>query len=53
MDYYFTKHPNITTIYNDDLNTNYLQKVFEMPSLKAWVKRPSGQIKRGEKHKRF
>ncbi len=31
------KHTNITTIYNQYLIRNYLQKIFKMPSSEAWV----------------
>ncbi len=31
------KHTNITTIYNEYENTDYLIKLFKMPSWEAWA----------------
>ncbi len=45
------KHTNITTIYRDNYN-KVIAKVIKMSSLKAWVQKPSGLIKRGKKWKR-
>jgi hypothetical protein len=43
------KHTNSTTIYNEYLKRNYLQKLLKHSKWKAWVQTPSGLIKRGQK----
>ena len=47
------KHANITTIYRENYDRKYLQKLLKMTSLKAWVQRPRGLIKSGRKRKCF
>ncbi len=34
-------------------NRKYLQKLLKIPNWMAWVRRPSGLVKRGRKCKRF
>ncbi len=38
---------NRSTIYKDNLIRNYLQKLFKIPSSKAWAEEPNLDIKRG------
>ncbi len=47
------KHTNITTIYNQYLPGNYLQKILKVPSSEAWVWEIKNLLNKGSGAQRY